>query len=595
MNGRYGTAYTIGVQVGADPRYLQAVSTLKHDFAYSLENSDGRTRHNFNAIVTNATLAEIYFPAFRAAITNPVSPAKGMMCSYNAVNGVPSCANTAFQETLVRGVWGLTGYISSDTDAIDDMYLPDGHHYVKTSGEAACAALRGSTDICSGAPFIKSLTSAVAAGLCPEADVTRALTRTMTLRMNLGLFDPIESQPYWHVPITAVGTASSLDASRRAARASMILLKSSAGVLPLARGLRLAVIGPHNNATDALVGSYLGQLCEDDTFDCVETPAAALAAANTGGTVQTAAGCAINSTSESGFAAAVALASASDAVVLMLGIDDSIEAESNDRLNIDLPATQHKLVAAVAAAAAGKPVVIVLLNGGCVDISPEAADARIGAIIAAGYPGQFGASAIADTIFGANLECCGKTSTTWYAASYTEEIMMSEMEWNVGPGRGYRYFTGEPVAAFGTGLALTSFSITNLSASHIDFDTRAPDAAAAPVRVNVTNTGAVTGDTVVFLYSYPPAGPTPAGSLLPLIKQLIDYTRVHLAPGESTVVSFSVAARQLATIDRASAALGLAPGAGALELTLGDPRTPPLHVSVEVGGPATTYESFPIY
>jgi beta-glucosidase-like glycosyl hydrolase len=111
----------------------------------------------------------------------------------------------------------------------------DGHHFVKTSGEAACAALRGSTDVCSGAPFIDSLMAAVAAGTCSMADVTRALTRTFTLRMDLGLFDPVDAQPYWHVPITAVGVPASLDSSLRAARSSMVLLKNAGvGALQLA-------------------------------------------------------------------------------------------------------------------------------------------------------------------------------------------------------------------------------------------------------------------------------------------------------------------------------------------------------------------------
>jgi beta-glucosidase-like glycosyl hydrolase len=87
--------YTIGAQTGEDTKFLKTAVTLKHDFAYSLENSDSFTRHNFNAIVSNATMMDTYFVAFRAAITNSVSPARGMMCSYNAVNSVPSVRERA--------------------------------------------------------------------------------------------------------------------------------------------------------------------------------------------------------------------------------------------------------------------------------------------------------------------------------------------------------------------------------------------------------------------------------------------------------------------------------------------------------------------
>ena len=633
INGDYGTAYAIGVQTGEDARYFKTLVTLKHAHCYSLENSDGFTRHSFNALVSNATLADTYWVAFKAAITNPVSPPQSIMCcactprhaalhvaaaaaaaaaptraplppspraAYNAVNGIPSCGDAGFQQAVVRDRWNFSGFITSDTGAIEDFFEPDAHHWVKTSGEAACAALRGSTDLCSGAPFIDSLLAAVAAGTCSMTDVTRALTRTLTARFRLGLFDAIEAQPYWHVPIAAVGAPASLDASARVAAASMVLLKHDGAALPLAAGVRLAVIGPHAQARDALVGSYLGQLCEDDTTGCVQTPLAALTAANAGGVTRSAPGCAVNSSDESGFAAAVALAQASDVVVLMLGIDETVEGESNDRRSIDLPAVQHRLVSAVAAA--NTPIVIVLLNGGSLDVTNEMATPGVGAMLAAGYPGVFGAAAIAATLFGQNEHCCGKLSTTWYPASYTEQIKMSEMEWAVGPGRAYRYYTGEPVFPFGFGMALTTFQLANLTAgaAPLRFSTDAAAAGAtAVVRINVTNTGARAGDEVVQLYAYPPAGAPPerprAGEL-PLRKELLAYQRVHLEPGASQVVSFNVAAEAFAIVDRASAARTLRPATAGwrLEAATGAPGAAPVVLAVAIDGESErVVEAFP--
>lgn len=93
--------------------------TLQHWDAYSLEDSDGFTRHNFNAIVSNFSLANTYWPAFRASVQQ--GGALGVMCSYNAVNGAPTCSHP-FLSTVLRDTWGFSGYMTSDTGAVEDIY-----------------------------------------------------------------------------------------------------------------------------------------------------------------------------------------------------------------------------------------------------------------------------------------------------------------------------------------------------------------------------------------------------------------------------------------------------------------------------------------
>lgn len=115
VNGRFGEEYTRGLQRGEDPRFLQAIVTLKHWDAYSLEGSDGFTRHNFNARVSKYSLASTYLPAFRRAVVE--GGAAGVMCSYNMINGVPTCASPMLNATL-RGHWGFDGYVTSDTGAV---------------------------------------------------------------------------------------------------------------------------------------------------------------------------------------------------------------------------------------------------------------------------------------------------------------------------------------------------------------------------------------------------------------------------------------------------------------------------------------------
>ena len=417
LNGDFGSQYTLGLQQGVDATHLQAVVTLKHWDAYSLEDAGGFTRHNFNAIVSPYALASTYFPAFRKAVQE--GGATGVMCSYNALNGVPTCAS-AFLNDVLRNKWGFKGYSTSDSGALEDIYTQ--HHYANDSLHSVRPALvDGVTDVCSGKVYEDSLLPALAAGLIAKADVELALRHTLTLRMQLGLFDPPSpSNPYWSVPLEAVGTPASAAANLLATQSSMVLLKHDGKTLPLPIGRNIVVIGPHGNATMALVGNYLGQLCPDNKFNCIVSPLQALAAANVGGATTWVQGCDLTKAGEAGFPAAIAAAQAADIVVLALGIDLSVEGEAHDRANISLTGSQHAL--AVAIGKVGKPTAMFILRGGVVDIGGELANAGIGAILDAGYPGFLGGGVIADTLLGRNDHLGGKLAQTMYANTYCAQI-----------------------------------------------------------------------------------------------------------------------------------------------------------------------------
>ena len=174
---------------------------------------------------------------------------------------------------------------------------------------------------------------------------------------------------------------------------------------------------PPHSSLPHFKGNYLGQLCplpvgKTDTLDCIISPIAAISSLNVGGKTMGTPGCGLTKNDTSGFKEAETLAADADVTVLMLGIDGTIEGESNDRTSIDLPYIQHELVKAVAKAAAGKPIVIVLINGGSLDVSAERDSSAVSAIMEAGYPGVRGGSAIAATLFGANDHLGGKLSYT---------------------------------------------------------------------------------------------------------------------------------------------------------------------------------------
>jgi hypothetical protein len=565
-----------GMQGGSDPRFIKTVVTMKHFDAYSLENSDGYTRFNFDANLTNYSLAGTYWPAFRASVIN--GGARGIMCSYNAINGVPTCASPLLNKVL-REVWGFDGYVTSDTGAIESIYKE--HHYVKTDAEAACVAI-GIADVCSGPTYHDNIIN------CNATTVKTSVARTLALRMRMGLFNDIADQPYWQVPITAVDTQASRALNLLAAQESIVLLKND-GVLPLPKGKKVAVVGPHANATLALAGNYLGQLCPSNEYECIMSPFLAIQAANTGGetTLGSLKSLTVNDTL--GWANALALAADADAVVVALGIDGTIEGEMLDRTNIDLPALQHAFAAAVASL--GKPTVVFLLHGGSIDTTAERDSADIGAILDGFYPGVRGAEAIASTIFGDNARLGGKMPITTYAASYINDIKMSEMELDVGVGRGYRYFQGTPVYPFGFGLSMTTFSLSlEAGPRNWTLNTQAVPTDELQYTISVANTGSRAGDNVIQAYMSPVS--TPAQPKSRLIKQLFGYKRVHLNAGESAQVTFSVDTATLRLVDKETGDQVSSPGTFDVTFEDGVTKQPPTS-RIVIQGDEVVAKSFP--
>jgi len=237
--------------------------------------------------------------------------------------------------------------------------------------------------------------------------------------------------------------------------------------------------------------------------------------------------------------AALQAARHADAVVLVLGLSPRLEGEEmavsvegfkgGDRIDIGMPAAQRKLMEEIVAL--GKPVVLVLLNGGALAVS-WARD-HVSAIMEAWYPGEAGGDAIADVLFG-DYNPAGRLPVTFYRSTdqlpaFTDYRMV---------GRTYRYFTGEPLYPFGYGLSYSSFAYRNL---HLPADARA--GAPVAVSVEVQNTGQMAGEEVVQIYVKHIGASVPA----PLIS-LEGFARVSLQPGESRVVNFTLTPRQLSTV-----------------------------------------------
>jgi beta-glucosidase len=226
--------------------------------------------------------------------------------------------------------------------------------------------------------------------------------------------------------------------------------------------------------------------------------------------------------------------------ILVLGLSQRLEGEEmpirvdgfsgGDRTHLNLPKTQEELMKAIKAT--GKPTVLILLNGSA--LSVNWASDNVDAIISAGYPGQQGGNAVADVLFG-DYNPAGRLPVTYYQS--VDQLPPFET-YDI-KGRTYRYFTGQPLYPFGFGLSYTSFGYSDLKLPG-QIEAGMP----LSVSVKVTNTGKLTGDEVVQLYVTDEKATTPRP-----IRQLEGFERISLQPGESKVVEFSVALRQLSIIN----------------------------------------------
>ena len=191
LTGQYAANFVQGLQ-GLSPLidphgHIMIVACCKHFLANSLENWEGHTRHNFDAKVPLNDLADYYLPAFKGCVMEGGS--RGVMCSYNSVNGVPMCANTKYLNDTLRNSWRFDGYVTSDCDAVGDIY--GSHHYTDPVNGTALA-LRAGTDMDCGDwgahAYLKELPLALASGAVKQEDLDRALLRLTTLQMELGLY-----------------------------------------------------------------------------------------------------------------------------------------------------------------------------------------------------------------------------------------------------------------------------------------------------------------------------------------------------------------------------------------------------------------------
>jgi len=250
LTSKLGIAFVTGMQ-GNNPKYLEVVATPKH---FAVHSGPEPLRHGFNAKTSMYDLEDTYLPAFRATLAD--AHADSTMCSYNAINGLPACADPFLLQKTLREDWRFHGYVTSDCGAVEDIFT--GHHYAHDLEHAAALAVKAGTDTTCGNEYV-TLVKAVKDGLISESDIDRAVKRLFTARMRLGMFDPPADVPFNKIPMSEVNSPAHRALALRAARESMVLLKNQDGILPLKSTVKtIAVIGPNAESLPAIEGNYNG-------------------------------------------------------------------------------------------------------------------------------------------------------------------------------------------------------------------------------------------------------------------------------------------------------------------------------------------------
>ncbi|WP_410374685.1 glycoside hydrolase family 3 N-terminal domain-containing protein [Curtobacterium flaccumfaciens] len=558
--GTVGTAYVRGLQsAGVD-------ATLKHFLGYSASQA-GRNHAPVHAGARE--VADVYLPPFEMALRD--GGARSVMNSYAEIDGVPVAANGELLTDLLRDRLGFDGTVVADYFSV--AFLEVMHGIAADRGEAAALALEAGIDVelPTGDAYLAPLVERVRSGQVDEALVDRAVLRVLRQKERLGLLEPdafAEDAP------TGIDLDTPLHQAlaRQLAAKSLVLLSNDSGsatvdsgtadsgtagsatvdsttpVLPLAPGASVAVIGPNADRAEALQGCYsfanhvLASHPDLPLGFAIPTVREAVARALGPAAVRFAAGCAVTGDDRAGFADAVAVASASDVAVVVVGDQAGLfgrgtVGEGNDTESLDLPGVQRELVEAVVAT--GTPTVMVLLTGRpyAIGWALDGDQPRPAAVVQAFFPGEGGGLAIADLLTGA-ASPSGRLPLSLPRSAGAQPF--TYLHPRLGGPSDVTAADSTPVRPFGFGLGYTDFAHDELV---VDPDVRSDGVFTASVTVR--NTGSRDGEDVVQLY-----GHDVHGSVTRPEVQLLGYARVALAAGESARVRFRVPVQRFAFTDR---------------------------------------------
>lgn len=511
LNGLYGAAKVRGFQGEDLPRKDSMAACVKHFAAYGA----GEAGRDYNRVdMSEQRLYEEYLPAYKACID---AGARAVMPAFNDINGVPCSVSRKLLRDILRKDWGFDGMTVSDSNAIAECV---NHGIAEDKRDAAKQAILAGMDMdMSSNSYIENMKGLVESGEVPMDVLDEAVSNILRVKFELGLFD----NPYRtdsQRESQTMGRPEYRALAREAAQKSMVLLKND-GVLPLAKEKKIGIIGELASDRGEMTGAWAIGASVDDCISLTD-------ACDARG---------IPYTYSKDGKNVLKMAIESDVLIAVIGERKDESGEAASRASITLKPEDEELLKGLHTF--GKPVVVILFNGRPLAI-PQLNETA-SAILEAWHPGVEAGNALLDILYG-EVNPSGKLTTTFPYT--TGQCPMYYAHINTGRPGGKSKFTSkyldtplEPVYPFGYGLSYTSYEYSGLKVEKKENTFR--------ISAEVKNTGDRAGDEIVQCY----VQDVVAERVRP-VKELKDFAKVSLEPGEEKEVVFEIPFEKLGYYDR---------------------------------------------
>ena len=541
LNSRYGEAMVKGLQGDMVPG-KNIASCIKHYAAYGAVEA-GR---EYNTVdMSEMRLRQDYLPAYKAGVD---AGCRMVMSSFNVLNGIPATANKHLMVDILRDEWGFDGTVITDFASIYELIM---HGVAADEKEAALMAFRAQTDVdMQTGCYANNLADLVREGKIAEADLDRACMRGLKLKNELGLFE----DPYYQADALKaqeiINDPAGKEAAVQTALEACVLLKNN-GVLPLAKtGVRTALIGPYADTGDMLglwaihadrshsvtLRQAFEQKLSPENFRCCTGCKTLDDPAELGdfGNIPVVPKNPDEETVRQWEKEAIEAAEWADVIVLAMGEHTLQTGEGGSRTDITLPAPQKELIRKLAAY--HKPMVLVLFNGRPMALSDV--EPYTDALLEAWFPGIYGALAVTDLLFG-DANPSGRLSVSMPYTTGQVPVYYSHGRTGrpCAPGQRSRFTSryldapNEPLYPFGYGLGYHKAVYGETKPDK----TCMKSGETLTVSVTVRNDGDREGCETVQLYLH-----DCAAAVARPVKELKDFRRIVLKPGEEKTVQFTI-------------------------------------------------------